>query len=91
MYPEFAKLPSPNTRKNSRRLNYKDMVKAAIISQRKPRGSSSQNILNYICSNYNIKDKTKAKHHLKNALTIGVKTGLLKDNTDKKTTRYFIF
>ena len=76
--------------KGDKRLpSYKDMIRSAIISQKQPRGSSRQSILNYICSNYNINDKDKANRYLKQALVTGVKTGFLNDVTGKRTTEYF--
>ena len=53
--------------------SYNEMIKNALLGLKQARGSSSKDILEYICSEYSIKNDGYAKRNLNVALRNGVK------------------
>ena len=64
--------PDPET---SKPLKFSEMVEAAIASLKQRNGSSRENILKYLLSNYSINENT-ANRRLSIALTSGIKTDI---------------
>ena len=65
---------------------YIDMIKDAIANLKQPRGTPTRNILNYICANYKLENRSAVSQSVNIALKMGVKNGSLKAvgrNADK--------
>ena len=68
---------------------YIDMVKDAIINLKQPRGALTRNILNFICANYKLENKTVAIRSMNIALKRGVKNGVF-DTVGRYADKYVL-
>ena len=58
----------------------KEMIRQAIIDLKEAKGTPRDAILNYICRNYNIRNKTTLSRQLSIALKTGVNDGLFRQS-----------
>ena len=70
-------------------LKYIDMVKDAIVNLKQPRGALTRNILNFICANYKLENKTVAIRSMNIALKTGVKNGVF-DTVGRYADKYVL-
>ena len=68
---------------------YIDMVKDAISNLKQPRGALTCNILNFICANYKLENKTVAIRSMKITLKTGVKIGVF-DTVGRYADKYVL-
>ena len=72
--------------------SYKEMIRSALFDLMGAKGTQRDVILNYICTNYDIKNNALASRRLNVALTDGVSDGTFRksNGTNKMVDRYFI-
>ena len=72
--------------------SYKEMIRLALFDLKEAKGTSRDDILNYICAKYDIKINAIASRRLNVALKAGVSDGTFKKSkgTNKMVDRYFI-
>ena len=72
--------------------SYKEMIRSALFDLMRAKGIQRDVILNYICTNYDIKNNALASRRLNVALTAGVSDGTFRKSkgTNKMVDRYFI-
>ena len=68
---------------------YIDMIKDAIVNLKQPRGALTRNILNFICANYKLENKTVAIRSMNIALKTGVKNGVF-DTVGRYANKYVL-
>ena len=72
--------------------SYKEMVCSALFDLKGAKGTPRDAILNYICTNYDIKNNALASRRLNVALTAGISDGTFRKSkgTNEMVDRYFI-
>ena len=65
---------------NPKPLPCKEMIRLAIVDLKEAKGTPREAILNYICSNYDIRNKTIFSRRLSIALKIGVNDGSFRES-----------
>ena len=72
--------------------SYKEMIRSALFDLKGAKGTPRDAILNYICTNYDIKNNALASRRLNVALIAGVSDGTFRKSkgTNKMIDRYFI-
>ena len=69
----------------------KEMIRLAIIGLKEVKGTPQDAILNYICSNFDIRNKTTLSRQLSIALNTGVNDGSFRQSNGTATiVRYWI-